>query len=311
MGGLRHLWRKTWVSLPVLALVALQGGCAAVDAVKDANIPELVGLAEDEPCVLTPREGRKLAGAYLRQPKGDAQSFDVLFVSGKESRSDLPRKLELDDRTLRRLGGNPLEDGLRGSSRSTVKLRPGFRSGAALPNVYDLGYRAAGVDYGGTLVIGSSPAEDEIPTGGAASLTGRIVVDIGSPTSDGQPVTRGVGRFTLTAGYGAQRGNLNVDLSGAGLPFTRLSWTNLYLCGARFVSSGQGQVLATGRDGRTAPPFQTPDGPTPLKSQLEAVLIAAEARPAPPQGIGGVFAVQSDLGSISAVFLSDQPQGAP
>lgn len=305
MGGMHHLGLTAF-----LALALAQGGCAAVDAVKDANIPELVGLAEDEPCVLTRREGRKLAGAYLRQPKGDAQSFDVLFISGKESRRDLPRKLELDNRTLRRLGGDPLE-GLRGSSRSTVKLRAGFRTSGELPNVYDIGYRAAGVDYGGAVVVGSSPAGDEIPTSGAASYSGRIVVDVTSPASDGGAAAQGAGRFTLTAGYGTRRAELTVDLAGAGLPFTSLRWSNLYLCGARFVSSGQGQVTATNRAGTTAPPFQTGTEPVALKSRLESVLIAAEDRPAAPQGVGGVFAVQSDLGSISGVFLSDLPGGTP
>lgn len=311
MGGMREFGLKAVSRLTVLALVLAQTGCAAVDAVKDANLPELVGLADDEPCVLTRREGRKLAGAYLRKPEGDAQGYEVLFISGKESRSDLPRKLELDNRTLRRLGGNPLGEGLRGSSRSTVKLRPGFRTSGEVPNVYDLAYRAAGVNFGGTLVVGSSPAGDEIPTSGAASYSGRIVVDLASPASDGGTAAQGVGRFTLTAGYGTQRARLTVDLAGAGLPFTSLSWDNLYLCGARFVSSGQGQVLVTDRAGKTAPPFQTGAEPAALTSRLEAALVAAENRPAPPQGVGGVFAVQSDLGTISGIFLSDQPGGTP
>lgn len=311
MGGTEKRGLKALSRLPALAVTLALAGCAVADIVKDANIPELVGLAEDEPCVITTREGRKLAGAYLRRPIGDAQGYDVLFISGKESRSDLPRSLELDDRTLRRLGGNPLGDGLRGSSRSTVKLTPGFRSSGKVPNVYDLSYRAAGVDYGGALVVGSSPAGDEIPTSGGASYSGRIAVSVTSPASDGGAAAQGIGRFTLTAGFGTKRANLDVDLSGAGLPFTRISWDNLYLCGARFVSSGQGQVTVTDRAGKTAPPFQTGAEPAALNSRLEAVLVAPETRPAPPQGAGGVFAVQSDLGSISGVFLSDQPGGAP
>lgn len=269
-----------------------------------------MGLAEDEPCVLTRREGRGLAGAYLRRPEVDAQNYDVVFVSGKESRADLPRSLVLDDRTLRRLGGD-LAAGLRGSSRSTVRQQPGFSSGGQMPNVYDLGYRAAGVDYGGTLVVGPSPAGDEIPTSGAASYSGRIVVELGTPASGGDAAAQAVGRFTLSAGYGTRRANLTVDVPSGGLPFTQLSWTNLYLCGARFVSSGQGQVMVTSRDGARAAPFQTGSEPVELQSRLEAVLVAPDNRPAPPQGVGGVFAVQSDLGSITGVFLSDGQGGAP
>ena len=120
------------------------------------------------------------------------------------------------------------------------------------------------------------------------------------------------GRFTASIGFGSGRSTFTVDAlqvtSGAALPFATLTWGPLGLCGARVVSSGQGAIKLVAEDGRKVSPFLTGRAPTPLRSSFEAAQFAADDRPGPPGRFGGVFLIESDEGTISAVFLSD---GAP
>ena len=112
----------------------------------------------------------------------------------------------------------------------------------------------------------------------------------------------------MTAGYGSKRGQFTAEGFGDALPFERLTWSNLYLCGTRFVSSGEGEVRVQTGDARAEPPFLGPRGPGKLVSVLESSLFAPEGRPAGPFAAGGVFVVQSDVGTLSAVFLSELPK---
>lgn len=304
-----HQARSFLCNALLAALVFGLPGCAVVDGVKNAMKD---AAKPDEPsCEMAPREERQIAGAYLRWPATDALSHDVVHVTGRESRAGLPQTLDLAGTHLDRIGGADARTrGLSGTSRSVLKLRPGFSAAGALPNVFDLTYRGGDMDYAGVMVAGASPGAEEIPTGGGASFSGRVQLGLG-PALAGGASAQAMGRFTLTVGYGSKRAGLRIDLSGGALPFARLDWSNLYLCGARLVSSGQGEVSVTDASGASAPPFARAGQPVPLLSRFDAVLIAPDARPAPPAGIGGVFLIQSDLGTITGVFLSDPPGGTP
>ena len=286
------------VAPALLALAIVLAGCTAPQATDGPDLS----------CVVAPRDDGRLAGAYLRWPAAEAESFAVIGVTGDESRSGQPRTIAIGDLTLQRIGGRDVQGaGLRGSDRSTLKLRPGFGAAPKLPNVYDLGYSWDGADYAGLLAIGHSPGADEMPTSGGATYSGVVLVEMGGPAgAGGSARPQATGRFTLTAGFGTQRGQFTADLAGGGLPFTRISWSNLFLCGGRFVSSGQGQVLVTDAAG-THPPFQGGADPVPLVSSFAAALIAPATRPAAPFGVGGAFAVQSDLGAITGTFMTDAP----
>lgn len=294
-------------ALGLMALAACEG---VVDQVKASQTAQLVGLVLDQPCVLTPREGRRLSGAYMRQPAVTPTAFDPIFITGRESRGGLPRSIVFDDTAVRRLRPDAETGGLEGSRRSEAAPRPGFAPTDALPNVYDLNYRAARIDYTGALVVGNSMAAFEIPTSGAQTFSGRIDVTLTTPLGDGTTSQTTTGTFTLTAGYGSKRAQFRAEGLGAGLPFDSLSWSNLYLCGTRFVSSGGGQVkVQTG----TAPPvfpFQGGRAPVPLRAIFESTLFAPEDRPAGPEAFGGVLVVQSDVGTITAVFLDPLPEAA-
>jgi hypothetical protein len=268
---------------------------------------QLVGLVPDQPCELTRAEGRRGVGAFLRKPEG-AFGYDAIFVAGRINRRGLQRNIVFDDTAIRRLRPRD-DDGLGGSRRSSAVRRGGFgRTG--LPNVYDLTYRTQRVNYEGPLVIGPGPAATEIPSTGRLIFAGRAEMEIRLEGAEGGVISQAAtGRFRFEAGYGTGRGRLTIDglASDGALPFTALTWTELYLCGARFVSSGQGEVRVTTPEGRDRYPFQTGRDPVPLRAALEASQFAPAARPGPPDALGGVLLVESDQGTISAVFLSDAP----
>jgi hypothetical protein len=295
----------------LLGIAGFVAACeGVVDQVKESPTAQLVGLVLDQPCVLTPREGRRLAGAYLRRPEITPLGFDPIFITGRESRAGLPRSLSFDDTDLRRL--RPEDEGnLGGSKRSEARLRLDFAPEGALPNVYDMSYRAAKIEFTGPLVVGPGMAGFEVPTSGLQSFEGRIEVSLTVPTPDGSTrTTSAVGRFSVEVGYGSRRAQFAADGFGGALPFERLTWSNLYLCGTRLVSSGEGRVLvgAAAPGAKLEPPFAGPRDGAPLNSVLESALFAPAERPAPPYATGGVFVVQSDVGTLTAVFLSDLPQ---
>ena len=290
-------------------LLACLGACeGSVDKLKENETAQLVGLVLDQPCVVTRREGRRLAGAYLRQPKA-ALGFDPIFVTGKESRKALPRNLIFDDSAVRRVRPGQEPDTLEGSRRSVAVVRSGFAPSGALPNVYDLSYRADRIDYEGPIVVGPSAAGFEVPTSGLVSYTGRIELALITQDETGAvQTTKAEGTFSLAAGYGSGRAMFQASGFAPMLPFDSLSWSNLFLCGARFVSSGQGQVLVGAADGPKAPPFQSGRDPVPLKSIFESSQFAPDPRPGAPATIGGIFVVSSDAGTLTGVFLSGVPE---
>jgi len=302
---------KVRAIIPLLCAAAVTvSGCdlvaeKAFDEFQKTEAAQLVGLAPDEPCVLTRREGKRLAGAYLRQPVA-ALGFDPVFIDGRVNRKRLARNIQFDDTALRRLRPQD-DDGFAGSRKSVAIPRAGFGRNDQLPSVFDLTYRTKKVNYEGPLVVGPGAAAPEIPSSGTAVFTGRVELDLLRFSEDGELTKRkATGQFRFEAGYGSGRGTLAIsDLSGD-LGFTELTWTRLFLCGTRFVSSGQGEVrVSSGK--RSSYPFQTGREPVPLRSIFEASQFAAVDRPGPPLWFGGVLLVESDAGTISAVFLSDDP----
>ncbi|MDE0968750.1 MAG: hypothetical protein OSA51_05010 [Octadecabacter sp.] len=293
--------------LILLGMVTLLIACEGiVDAVKGNETAQILGLVLDQPCTLTSREGRRLAGAYLRRPIIAPLGFDLLFINGRESRAGLPRSLIIDDTALRRLKDRNEDDTLTGSHRSTATLHAGFAPESTLPNVYALAYRANKIEYTGPLVVGPTMAEFEIPTSGSQTFAGRIDVSLFTQSPDGSPLSAtSTGTFEMSTGYGEKRAHFTVSGLGADLPFESLSWTNLYQCGARLVSSGEGRVTTKSESNAATPPFQTDQTPVPLNSMFESSLFAPATRPALPEKVGGTFVIQSDVGTITGVFLSD------
>lgn len=293
----------------ISALTVLAACEGVVDQVKESPTAQLVGLVLDQPCVLTPRDGRRLSGAYMRQPAVTPDAFDPIFITGRESRAGLPRSIVFDDTAVRRLRPDEETGNLGGSKKSDAIPVSDFAPDGTLPNVYTLTYRAAKIDYTGSLVVGNSMAAFEIPTSGAQSFAGRIELTLTTPTEDGGTRIRSAtGSFSMAAGYGSKRAQFRATGFGSALPFDTLTWSNLYLCGTRLVSSGAGEVKIQTETDAPAFPFQGGREPVPLRSIFESSLFGPEERPAGPKALGGVLVVQSDVGTITGVFLAPLPE---
>ena len=268
---------------------------------------EAIAAIPIEACVVSRKDGKRLVGAYLRKTKA-AAGFSMFSVTGKARKSGLPRNLAFDDRKIRRLGDSG-DGALTGNRQSTVTPRPGFPKSSTLPAVYNLDYRAKKIDYTGALVVGNSAAGFEIPTTGKITYSGRIQLALNMVGDTGETVTSiAVGQFAASVGYGSRRATFTVSglstTSGPTLPFSKLTWHNLGQCGTRVVSSGQGSIRITTEEGRNISPFAAGRSPTPLRSSFEAAQFARSDRPGPPDRIGGVFLIEADAGTISAVFIS-------
>lgn len=288
---------RLWGAYLALGLLS---GCGAVEAVQTSKTFELLGLAPDEPCVVTRREGKRLAGSYLRQPVA-ASGSDVFFVTGKTSRQGLPRNLDFNDQTVRRI--RPTEEGpLEGARRSVATPIQGLGIAGELPAAYTMTYRSERIDYEGPVVVGPSPTGFEIPTTGQVIYEGDVQLTL--TTSEAETVK--LVKFTAEIGYGSQQARYSVDASGAGLPFDAVQWSRLGICGTRVTSSGQGQVLFVKADGTRAVPFQTGREVTPIRALLESSQFASDDRPGPPDSYGGTFVIAGDIGTLTGVFIATQ-----
>ncbi|GFE50691.1 hypothetical protein So717_24440 [Roseobacter cerasinus] len=281
---------------------ALLSGCGVVEAVQTSKAFELVGLAPDEPCVVTAREGRRLAGAYLRQPVASGGG-DVFFVTGKPSKAGVPKNLKFNDLTVRRV--RPTEDGqLEGWRSSEAVPIPGLGSDGNLPAAYTLSYEADGISFAGPAVIGPSPAGFEIPTTGRVIYEGTAQLTLTASAEAEKTVAQA--KFIMDIGYGSQQAQLSIDASGAGLPFDGVTWSRLGICGTRIVSSGQGQVFFVQPDGAREAPFQNGRETTPIRAVLESSQFARAERPGTPDSFGGTFIIAGDTGTLTGVFLATQ-----
>ncbi|MDW3223296.1 MAG: hypothetical protein R8G34_10480 [Paracoccaceae bacterium] len=282
--------------------------CGPIDAFKSSAVGERLGLAPVEPCNVTKLEGKRLIGAYLRQVTA-TEGYDMFSITGVPRSSGLPRNLAFDDSKIRRLSLSG-EGELSGSRRSTVIPREGFPKSDTLPAVYDMTYRADRIDYTGPLVVGTSAAGFEIPTTGRALYSGTVQVSLTNFLEDGTINTSlAQGSFSVDIGYGSGRARFlakSLEVTeGAALPFDSLTWANLGVCGTRVISSGQGSVKVVSEEGRTTSPFAIGRSVAPARSNFESMQFANQERPAPPDAFGGIFSIESDIGTLSAVFLSD------
>lgn len=294
--------------LAVAASALALSGCGPIDAFKSSTVGERLGLAPVAPCEVTKLEGKRLIGAFLRQVSA-SEGYEMFSVTGVARSTGLPKKLEFDESKIRRLSLSK-EGELSGSRRSTVTPRAGFPNTGALPAVYDMTYRAGGIDYAGPMVVGTSAAGFEIPTTGRALYAGAVQLSLTNFLEDGTVETASAqGRFNIDVGYGSGRARFVVSAletsDGVGLPFETLIWDNLGICGTRVVSSGQGSVKVVSPEGRRSSPFVTGRSVAPARSNFESMQFANQERPAPPDGFGGIFSIESDVGTLSAVFLSD------
>ncbi|WP_373636613.1 hypothetical protein [Yoonia sp. BS5-3] len=303
-------------ALPLtLSLMAL-GGCdkieGAVNQIRDTPAFEIIGLGPDLPCDVDRSEARKLTGAYLQLVDG-SMGGTTFAISGRAgpSKAPLPRNLAIDDSRI--WGVRADEAGaLRGWRQSAATPIAALNTRQTLPLAYALSYRVDGVTVTGPLVAGLPPLQEDIPQLGQVTRAGGIMMTYTSVDDAGAvSVTEARGDFSMRIGFGSGRATFTANrfqvTSGPQMPFASLQWTQLGLCGARIVSSGQGIVSLFDADGTRLPTLGPDADPGAGTLVLESSQFAGSTADDGPTDIGGVFAIQGDTSSLTAVFLSRGP----
>ncbi|PUB17385.1 hypothetical protein [Yoonia sediminilitoris] len=310
----------------VAAMAISLGSCDTVQSVVDSTIEaaqatpalELIGLGPELPCDVDRYDARRLSGTYYRVADGSVGG-EVLFVTGRLdlfTRSS-PRSIILDDSSVW-----PISEGADGALStfwgSTASPIRSLKDGTDLPLAYTLSYRANAVDYTGPMVVGIPPRQEEIPKTGTSIMSGLVELSQTTFSETGAPsISKATGRFELRIGYRSGRATFTLEniasTQGAPLSFAKLTWNRLALCGARLVSSGQGLVRKTDRDGKLLPLFGPDADPAAGALQFQSSMFAGDTRPGPPGGVGGIFTLESDASALTGVFLSQNvinPGGA-
>jgi hypothetical protein len=239
------------------------------------------------------------------------QQFEVLSLTGPVREARLPRLLVVDEVRTRLSATTDQEEGA--TRRVSAAPRAGFSDGTRLPAVYDLSYTADDENFAGPLVVGNSAVGPELPTTGRGVFRGRVELSRVVFEQTGNTVaSTAEAEFLAVVGFGSGSArfalsNVNTT-SGPEFPFASLEWRNLGVCGARVVSTGQGTVRLVSGDGRLVSPFTDERRLPVLLSSFESVQFFSDAPPAPPGEFGGIFSIESDAGTLAAVFLS---QGTP
>lgn len=286
-----------------LALSLALAGCAAIkDKVAESPILQAAGIVPDQPCTVTPIEGRRLGGIYLRKVAA-VEQYDLIVLDGALRKSGLPRNVRIDDRRIRRI--EPGAGGaLTGSHQALAEPVPEF-GGGGLPGLYTLSYQAGDVAYSGPAAVGPGPAGTELPDSGKAEYSGRVLMRI---AADGE-ATRAAGRIDLTVERGTGQASANITelvvLAGPPPGFTGISWRGLGICGARVGSTGQGRLrLVAANGGRVAPDLPGQGGAL-FRAEFDAFQFAADDRPGPPRQAGGAFLIAGAASTITGYFLTD------
>ncbi|WP_298841270.1 hypothetical protein [uncultured Roseobacter sp.] len=309
-----------------LGVALTLGSCSVLEEIPLPELPELalpeflrstettriIGIAPAAgPCLAEDADDKEMAGSLLRRSATAGYDYDTVLLIGSSSTLGLAPRFSFIDRSAQ-VEDRPGDStpGV-GSRKADATERGGFGTTGALPNVYDVSYNIFDLAFSGPMVIGPGAAEVEIPSTGSVTFSGPIALELITPDTDGGvTVTKARGRFSLQAGYGSGRGAFAASGFDADLPFDRLTWTNLFQCGGRFVSSGKGVVSVQDGDGPLLPPFKTGRDAVPFRAVFESAQFAPEERPAPPVSAGGTFLIESDAGTLTGVFLSDLPPAA-
>lgn len=300
-------FRRRTALLPWVAALAL-AGCGQIIQIDETTTGKLE-IAPVLPCGEAVDNEERLIGVHLRQ-SDVSQRFEMLSLSGTPREARLPRVLEIEDQKTRLIATSDQEPDA--TRRATAAPRSGFSEGDRLPAVYDLSYRADDVDLAGPLVVGNGAVVSSIPTTGRTVFRGPVQLSRTVFSDDGSvAVSTANARFAAVVGYGSGRATFVLSditpTTGQPMPFVSLEWRNLGICGARVVSTGQGTVRLLSEDGRRVSPFVEGRGLPTLLSSFESMQFDSAPPPAPPAGFGGIFSIESDLGTLAAVFLSQPP----
>ena len=298
--------RVLWAGIAASMVLGLAACTALVDRLKATPVGRITAQTPDQACDAPEQNDKRLTGAFLRNSAAAGENYVPMLIRGRESRVSIAPDLNINDLTqVREVEDSPVTiyQNIEGAGAT---LRPGFGAADTLPNVYDLNYASGDIGLAGPVVAGPGAFFFEIPSSGATIFAGKIALEVTTRDEAGAVQTvKTEGRFAMQAGYGSGSGTLTASAFEADLPFDTLSWSKLHLCGTRFISSGAGIVSVRKDDGPALQPFKADRDPATFRALFESALFAPVERPAPPVSLGGVFVIQSDNGTMTAVFLSD------
>ncbi len=270
----------------------------------------LLGSKEPEaaadPCPRVDPPARQLAGALIRQPK-DVGLYEVLAIEGRTSRAGAISRLALGDYTFKARAAP--DGGLEG--RRGARAEPISEVSGVVPGIFAfaVSYRHGGQDLAGRLTVGKPTPGSRLPTSGEARYRGPVRLTVQSATL-AEPLQLG-GTADIAVRFGSRQvemsfGSLAPATGGTAgeLPFAKIDWTGIGMCGARLGSNGQGGFRTSDAGGRVVnfagPGAGSPDG----SAVLNAGFIGVADGTAQPAGIGGVLLIQGDSGVVSGVFAA-------
>jgi hypothetical protein len=258
-----------------------------------------------DPCPRLDVPARRLAGAMIRQPDGTGV-LEIVPVEGKTARSGEIKRLRLGDYTFKaRPGTGGALEGRRGAMAEPVA-----GVDATAMAAYVVSYARDGQDYGGRVVAGLPASGERMPDAGQGRYRGpvRLSVQDKRPGADGTALAV-TGTAELDVGFGSRQVEVRLEglaAEGGAVPFERVTWTGIGMCGVRVGSTGNGGFQALGAGGRpvdfVGPGADAPGG----TAVLDATFYGFDKATAQPREIGGVLLIQGDRGVISGVFVGSQ-----
>ncbi len=268
--GIRYLTLPRKLRTVAFSALLAVGGCG------------LLGSDEPEaPVEACPREdlpARNLVGAFLRQPEG-VGLFEVLAVEGRASRSGAVRRLWLDDYTFKARADD--DGGLDGSRGARAEPIPGLAISAAGASAFTVGYRLDGTAYTGRLAIGTPTPGSRLPSNGQVRYQGPVQLTVqGAPPALPVEVT---GTAVLDVGFGSRQVSMTVSTPSGALPFSRIDWTGIGMCGPRLCSTGQGGFRTAGPDGRAVSFVGSGGGAPGGSAMVNATCTASRSRRRTPR----------------------------
>jgi hypothetical protein len=267
-------------------------------------------LAVEDMCPRFDAPARQLAGAAIRQPAG-VGLFELLPAAGRQTRSGDLGRLVLGEYTFRARSGS--DEGYRGQRGSRAEPISELAAEGALAGAYRLAFRDDGQDYVGLALVGPPTPGSRLALAGQAHYRGpvRLIVQDRRPDAASAPVeVEGTARVLVRFGSASADvvlEDLAVDLDQgdpAPLPFSRVDWAGLGVCGVRVGSTGQGRYQATDATGRLVNFAGEGAGSPSGSAVLDATLYGFDGTEAQPVEVGGALLIQGDAGFIAGLFVA-------
>jgi hypothetical protein len=268
----------------------------------------------EEPCPREDAPTRQLAGTAIRQPAG-VGLFELLPAGGRNRRSGDLGRLVVGEYTFRaRAGADGGYSGRRGARAEPIVE---LAEEGSVADAYRLTYRDGRQDFTGMAVVGRPTPGSRLATAGQAHYRGpvRLVVQDRRPQAAGDRVEI-AGIASVLVRFGSAAVDVALEnlaataeegvAAPAAVPFARIDWSGLGVCGVRVGSTGQGGFQARDDAGRIVNFAGEGSGSPSGSAVLAAMLYGFDEAKAQPTEIGGALLIQGDAGVIAGLFAAQR-----